>query len=151
MIKYFHFMLFHSYFLLTYAVFTNWYFPRFEINIKPLRKLQCTYHLNRIPTISQSPGSIIYLLIVKLISSILLFSFNMSTLYQPSSRQTDQLGRRGRIFIQPINTLVLLATLKHLDFIGEYAFDLSLNGARLRHVRFSFKCDIWVNLLFLCW
>ena len=46
------------------------------------------------------------------------------------------------ILIQPVESLASLATIKYLTTTGEYLFDFSLDGSRLRPVLFESRDNI---------
>ena len=122
--------------------FYNKYCPWFETNIKPLRRLQRAYHRKPIPIMSWSPTLITIFNNCKshLVTSPLLIRFDSS---RPTFLKTDwSAGGMGYILMQPDDSPESLKAIKHLAATGECLFDLSLDGPRLRPVRFGSRANM---------
>ena len=86
-----------------------------------------------------------------LITLFLHFKTNLVTspllLRYDSSRQTFlkidwSAGGIGYILMQPGDSPDLLAAIKHLAAIGEFLFDVSLDGSRIRPILFWYRVNI---------
>jgi hypothetical protein len=121
--------------------FYNCYCPWFEIRVKPLRRLERQYHRKPIPTPDWTPPLIALWDELKLAitSSPCLARYDSS---KPCFLKTDwsALGM-GWILMQPDDSPVSVRALQRLRTDGICDFDITMNGARLRPVRFgSRKC-----------
>ena len=122
--------------------FYNRYFPWFEKNIKPLRKLQREYYRKDIPIMGWTPPLIKLCCDCKfnLISSPLLLRYDSS---RPTFLKTDWSAVDiGYIVMQPDDSLDSLAFIKHLAATGDCLFDVSLDSSRLRPVLFLSRSNM---------
>jgi hypothetical protein len=124
------------------CTYYNKFVPWFETDIKPLRDLERRHHRKPIPADAWTPSlsATFETFKVAITSDPCLARYDES---MPSFLKTDwsALGM-GYILMQPSNTADSLAALAILKAGGENLFDLLMNGARLRPVRFgSRRCN----------
>ena len=111
--------------------------PWFETNIIPLHKLQRTFHRQPIPILSWNPTLINLFNDYKnyLVTSPLLLRYDSS---KPAFPKTDwSADGMGYILTQVDDLPQSVAAIQLLKDKGEYTFDLSLDGPRLRPVFFG--------------
>ena len=124
--------------------FYSRYYPWFETNVKPLRKLQREYHRQPIQILAWNPTLIALFHDCKthLITSPLLLQYDST---KPAFLKTDwSAGGMGYILMQADETSQSVATVRLLEETGEYTFNFSLDGPRLRPV---FLVHVLINLL----
>ena len=123
------------------CIFYNRYCPWFETNIKPLRRIQRSYHHTSIPLMVWSPTliSLFFQCKTNLTTSPRLLRFDSS---KPVFLKTDWSATgMGFIVMQPGNSPESLLELHHLAKTGECRFDLTMAGARLCHVAFGSRSN----------
>jgi hypothetical protein len=117
--------------------FYNIYCPYFEIRIKPLRALERQHHRKPIPSPLWTPPltALWDELKLSITSSPCLARYDSSL---PCFLKTDWASTgMGWILMQPDNSDASRIALALLRSTGECTFDLTMNGARLRPVRFG--------------
>jgi hypothetical protein len=117
--------------------FYNIYCPFFEMRVKPLRSLERQHHRKPIPCAMWTP-SLTHLwdeLKLAVTSSPCLARYDSSL---PCFLKTDWAGTgMGWILMQPDNSEASKVALALLRSEGICTFDLTMNGARLRPIRFG--------------
>ena len=117
--------------------FYNIYCPFFEIRVKPLRALERQHHRKPIPAALWTPPLVDLWdeLKISITSSPCLARYDSSL---PCFLKTDWAGTgMGWILMQPDNSDASIAALALLRSEGICKFDLTMNGARLRPIRFG--------------
>ena len=120
----------------------NIYCPWLQTNIKPLRKLQRVYHRKTNPIMNWTPSLIKMFCSCKsnLVTSPLLLRYDSS---RPTFLNTNcSAGGMDYILMQPGDSLDSFASIDHSAATGEYLFDISLDGPRLRHVLFGSRANL---------
>ena len=124
------------------CVFYSRYCPWYEINIKPLRHLQRSFHNAPIPIMVLPPSNTSIFVACKsnLVSSPLFLRYDSS---KPAVFKTDwSANRMGYILMQPDNRSKFLRALKILEDSGDLYFDLSLEGPRVHPVLFGSRSNL---------
>jgi hypothetical protein len=117
--------------------FYNIYCPFFEIRVKPLRSLERQHHRKPIPFALWTPPLVTLWdeLKLSITSSPCLARYDSSL---PCFLKTDWAGTgMGWILMQPDNSDASKTALALLRSEGTCTFDTTMNGARLRPVRFG--------------
>jgi hypothetical protein len=136
--------------------FYNIYCSFFEIRVKPLRALEREHHRKPIPPLLWTPPLVDLWdeLKISITSSPCLARYDSSL---PCFLKTDWAGTgMGWILMQPDNSEASIVALALLHSDGICTFDLTMNGACLRPVRFgSRSCnailkDFWHHSRLIC-